>query len=628
MAGFDVGSVKAKVEADITNFQQGMREAKAEVSGFQTGLSNAGSALASFGKQAAVFTGIAAAGIGVVAKKALDMAGQFEQSEIAFTTLLKDRGKALAAIKEIEEEAKKTPYNLPDLIKANQLLISAGVNTKDARDDIRSLGNAIAATGGGTAELNRLAVNLQQIKAVGKASALDIKQFAFAGINIYKLLADSTGKTVEQVKEMDVSYEMLTDSLDKASAAGGMFEGAMDAQSKSLQGVVSNIQDVIGITLKDIAVQSGLFDAIKNGAKGLLTFIESIKQPVIGFFQEVGKIATLVTEVFNKDFDIGAWLSNEDYAKYEGFIEILRVLQGAFATFSAWVSENQELVITFLKGLAIGIGALVVIGTITALVSALLNPITLVVAAIGLLYTAWSTNFLGLRDIATAVFGVLSSLFNDVLMPIITSYTTFITENWDAIRTSTENIWSIIKGVIQIAFGAIYAIFAVMLALFTGDWKKAWEQIKQAGALAWEGVKNIFTGAFNFIKGWGSQVLDALTKPFRDAWNTISELVKKIRDAMDFTERHSPSIMDVLNKSVRLVNGAMGKFDFSPMVDQLSLPSLGVMDLTGQMAGVAPAPVSNSTRIVNQNIQATLLDGLDVNTFAEQLAYKYRNENL
>jgi len=625
---FDVGSVKAKIEADITNFQQGIREAKAEVNGFQAGLSNAGNAIASFGMQAAIFTGIAAAGVGMVTKKAIDMAGQFEQSEIAFTTLLKDRELALKAIAKIEDEAKKTPYNLPDLIKANQLLISAGVNTKDARDDIRSLGNAIAATGGGTAELNRLAVNLQQIKAVGKASALDIKQFAFAGINIYKLLSDSTGKTVEQVKDLDVTYEMLTDSLEKASVKGGMFEGAMEAQSKSLQGVVSNIQDVIGITLKDVAVQSGLFDAMKAGAQGLLTLIGNIKEPIIGFFQEVGKVATLVADAFNKDWDIGAWLSEEDYAKYEGFIGVLRVFQSAFAALSAWISENQELVMTFLKGLAIGIGALMVIGTITALVTALLNPLTLVVLAIGLLYTAWSTNFLGLQDITTAVFGVLSTLFNDVLMPLIAALVGFITENWSTIQFVTQNTWAIIKGIIQVAFSAIYAIFAVMLALFTGDWKKAWEQIKQAATIAWDGIKNIFNGALNFIKGWGGWIFDALTKPFRDAWNTISDLVKKIGEAMDFTKRHSPSIMDVLNKSIRLVNNAMGKFDFAPMVDQLSLPSLGVMDLTGQMAGLAPAPVSNSTRIVNQNIQATLLDGLDVNTLAEQLAYKYRNENL
>ena len=39
-------------------------------------------------------------------------------------------------------------------------------------------------------------------------------------------------KNINQVKDMDVSYEVLSAALAKASSAGGMYAGALDAQSK------------------------------------------------------------------------------------------------------------------------------------------------------------------------------------------------------------------------------------------------------------------------------------------------------------------------------------------------------------------------------------------------------------
>lgn len=55
--------------------------------------------------------------------------------------------------------------------------------------------------GGGSDELGRMAQNLQQIKNAGKATAADIKQFAYAGIDVYGILADYTGKSTAEVQK-------------------------------------------------------------------------------------------------------------------------------------------------------------------------------------------------------------------------------------------------------------------------------------------------------------------------------------------------------------------------------------------------------------------------------------------
>ena len=177
---------------------------------------------------------------------------QMEQLQVLFTTLTGSAEEADRVIKKIQADASSSPFDTESLIKANQYLISAGIEADDARQTILNLGNAIAATGGGSAELERMAANLQQIKNVGKASAQDIKQFANAGINIYGLLAESMGTTVEKVKDMDVSYEVLAEALEKASQEGGKYYGAMESQSQTMTGSISKLKDSVKMLLGQI----------------------------------------------------------------------------------------------------------------------------------------------------------------------------------------------------------------------------------------------------------------------------------------------------------------------------------------------------------------------------------------
>lgn len=167
---------------------------------------------------------------------------EIEKYTTAFTTFLGDAEKAEEAINNIKEDAAKTPFDTTSLVQANQMLISTGENAEGAREVILALGDAVTATGGGNDELTRMAANLQQIKNAGKATALDIKQFAYAGIDIYGMLADYTGKTTAEVKDMEISYEDLTGALKKANQQGGKYYNAMSNASETLTGQTSQLK--------------------------------------------------------------------------------------------------------------------------------------------------------------------------------------------------------------------------------------------------------------------------------------------------------------------------------------------------------------------------------------------------
>ena len=182
-------------------------------------------------------------GVESIAKAGIEFNAKMEQYQTGLTTLLGSEKEAAAVMEQIRKDAASTPFDVDSLTQANQMLISTGMSAGAARNDVLNLANAIAATGGGSAELSRMASNMQQIKNVGKATAMDIRQFAMAGINIYGLLADATGKTTEEVKDMEVSYELLSAALQKASEEGGAYYGAMEAQSQTFNGRLSTLKD-------------------------------------------------------------------------------------------------------------------------------------------------------------------------------------------------------------------------------------------------------------------------------------------------------------------------------------------------------------------------------------------------
>src|SRR5574344_217020 len=61
--------------------------------------------------------------------------------------------------------------------------------------------------------------------------------------NACSKVADYTGKSKAEVSKMTISYDILSGALQKASGEGGKFYGAMNAQSKTLNGQLSNSED-------------------------------------------------------------------------------------------------------------------------------------------------------------------------------------------------------------------------------------------------------------------------------------------------------------------------------------------------------------------------------------------------
>ncbi|MCI7527212.1 MAG: tape measure protein [Mollicutes bacterium] len=264
-------------------------DTKLDTKGFESGLNKISSAGVAIGNLMSDVIKQVAQTISDVAKMGVEYNAQIETYQTALTTLTGSAEKANKIIEQVKKDAAETPFEVASLVKGNQLLISAGLSAEQARDDILALGNAISATGGGEEELSRMVINLQQIKNVGKASALDIKQFAYAGIDVYGLLADYTGKTREEVSDLEISYEDLTGALKFASQEGGKYFNAMEKQSETFNGQLSNLKDNFMAFLGEATMP--LFTFLKDE---VLPTINGILDGTLGIDEGINKL----TETF------------------------------------------------------------------------------------------------------------------------------------------------------------------------------------------------------------------------------------------------------------------------------------------------------------------------------------------
>lgn len=247
-------ALSVELGMDTSSFEQGVDRAKAKTSALAGELNPRFSGIGKTLTSAFVKSQLLATSVIALAKKFSSLGEgivnqgvafnqQMEKYTTGFTNMLGSAEKAQAVLNQIKQDAARTPLNVDSLVQANQLLISAGVSAGEARSTILALGDAVSATGGGSEVLSRMAANLQQIKNVGKAASIDIKQFAMAGIDIYGVLADYTGKSTAEVQGMTITYDLLTAALKKASEEGGRYYNAMETQSQTLSGRIETLKD-------------------------------------------------------------------------------------------------------------------------------------------------------------------------------------------------------------------------------------------------------------------------------------------------------------------------------------------------------------------------------------------------
>lgn len=214
-------------------------------------------------------------------QKAVQVHGVFQQLEVAFTTMLGSAEKANALMQQLTKTAAVTPFDLQGVTQGAQQLLAYGIEADKVNDTLVHLGDIAA---GLSLPLNDLVYLYGTTMTQGRMFTQDLRQFMGRGIPLADELAKQFGVTKDKVGELVTAGKVGAEEFNKAimsmSSEGGKFAGLMEAQSKTITGQISNIEDAIDSMFNNIGQQS---EGIINGSL-------SVVASLVENYEKVGEV--------------------------------------------------------------------------------------------------------------------------------------------------------------------------------------------------------------------------------------------------------------------------------------------------------------------------------------------------
>lgn len=232
-------------------------------------------------------------------QKVVQVRGEFQQLEVAFTTMLGSAEKANALMQQLVKTAAVTPFDLQGVTQGAKQLLAYGIEAEKVNDTLVHLGDIAA---GLSLPLNDLVYLYGTTMTQGRMFTQDLRQFMGRGIPIAEELAKQFGVTKDKVGELVTAGKVGAEEFNKAimsmSSEGGKFAGLMEAQSKTITGQISNIEDAIDSMFNNIGQQSeGIINDSLSVVASLVENYEKVGEVILGVVATYGVYKAAVMTV-------------------------------------------------------------------------------------------------------------------------------------------------------------------------------------------------------------------------------------------------------------------------------------------------------------------------------------------
>lgn len=279
--------------------------------------------------------------------------GEFQQLEVAFTTLLQSKEKADALMSQMVELAAKTPFDLQGVASGARQLLAYGFAAEDVTDVLTRLGNVAAGLG----------LNLQDLTWLygttavqGRLYTRDVMQFQSRGIDLAGELATQLGKTRAEISQMvtegKIGFPEVQKAIENMTNEGGKFYNLMQEQSKTITGLISNLGDAIDMMFNDIGKsQEGVITSVLQGTISLVENYQKVLDILIPLVAAYGayKTALILTAAAQK-----AVVTAKEISAFFSLAKGITSAKDAMVLFNTVVKSNP---------LVLALSALVALGT-------------------------------------------------------------------------------------------------------------------------------------------------------------------------------------------------------------------------------------------------------------------------
>ena len=324
------------------------------------------------------------------AKQVAVVRGEFQQLEIAFQTMLGSKAEADKLMSQLIQTAVITPFNMSDVANAAKQLLAYGVEADKVNETLIRLGDIAA---GLSIPINDLAYLYGTTMVQGRMYTQDLNQFLGRGIPLTEELAKQFGVTKNKVKSLveegKVGFPEVEKAIISLTSEGGKFGGLMEAQSKSITGQISNIEDQI----------EQMFNEIGKSSEGVIGSTLDMVSKVIDHWKQIGGAILIAVSA---------------YGTYKAALLVMNTIQKISNTLIAEAALQQKL--AAMSGIALSEAEAVAAARTTLLTAAwnglkaalMSNPIGLVLGVL-----AGAATYLGLFSSKTTEATTLSEKFGE-----------------------------------------------------------------------------------------------------------------------------------------------------------------------------------------------------------------------
>ena len=276
---------------------------------------------------------------------------------------------------------------------------------------------------------------------------------------------------------------------------------------------------------------------------------QQITANLIGIFAEIGMALTETAAKLGRDIlnmIAQPFIDNKDILKsaIEGSLGVIETVTSSVLTVIQTLSDAisrlyDEHIKPFFDSIANGLSS--IFETLITGYNTYILPVLQGLAEQfkGLLEGPLGDAILKIETFLGKLIDSLKLLWESVLAPlinwIIANLLPVVAKIIDVVGTTAMKVIKSLIKIIGDVADTLSGIIDFLVGVFTGDWKLAWQGIKEIASGVWNLIKDVISGAWNAIKSIIKGALNIIKSVINTAWNAIKTATSTVWNAIKKT---------------------------------------------------------------------------------------------
>lgn len=496
----------------------------------------------------------------------------------SLTVLTGSAKDAQLVMKDLTAAIDGTPIALDAVALGAKKMVAAGMKAADVKPVFTAIADAAYGVGNGSESIDQMVDAISSLQSAGVAYSDDINRLVDAGVPAWQILANSTGKSVGEMKKY-----VSEGSLESTKAISMLTKGIEEGTT----GMAGNTAKMSGLAKTAGNTISGSFANMKTAAvKSLANIAENLKGPIIQAL-DVAKNAFKQFAAVTASPEFQKKLSDL-IQKIKEFIPVLIEWAPLLAKVAAgFVAFN--IISSVYSKIAGLVGAIKGLASSGSLLSGVVNAVR--------------GSFLALKvalGSAAAAFGVVLAVIGAVVAVLYGMYAAF-KENTANIKGFLSGMWDAVKN----SFGKIVDVFKQIVSALKPVGSGFKDILKYIGVGVWVAFGIVLATVVDIIQVLARIVLVAI-KGLQGLYYAIKAAFQALQGDLKGAKKSLEQSKDAFVDAGSAIKDAFNKDNYALTGTIESLKEIGgEAEKTGTKAETSNKKIANSLKIVESTAKQT-----------------------